>query len=62
MLSHCQDNLEQLIGGATEETIIAHVGDIISAIGSATLHSDVLQNPGMITKAVSARSGFANRF
>ena len=45
-------NLEQLIGGATEETIIARVGEsIISAIGSATLHSDVLQNPGMITKA-----------
>ena len=49
-------NLEQLIGGATEETIIARVGDsIISASGSATLHSDVLQNPGMITKAVLER-------
>ena len=49
-------NLEQLIGGATEETIIARVGEsIISAIGSATLHSDVLQNPGMITKAVLER-------
>ena len=49
-------NLEQLIGGATEETIIARVGEsIISAIGSAALHSDVLQNPGMITKAVLER-------
>ncbi|MBT6722098.1 MAG: flotillin-like protein FloA [Planctomycetaceae bacterium] len=49
-------NLDQLIGGATEETIIARVGEsIISAIGSATLHSDVLQNPGMITKAVLER-------
>ena len=49
-------NLEQLIGGATEETIIARVGEsIISAIGSANKHSDVLQNPGMITKAVLER-------
>ena len=49
-------NLEQLIGGATEETIIARVGEsIISAIGSASKHSDVLQNPGMITKAVLER-------
>jgi len=49
-------NLEQLIGGATEETIIARVGEgIVSAIGSATTHADVLENPDRISKAVLAR-------
>ncbi len=49
-------NLDQLIGGATEETIIARVGEgIVSAIGSAEKHSDVLENPDMISKMVLAR-------
>jgi uncharacterized protein YqfA (UPF0365 family) len=49
-------NLEQLIGGATEETIIARVGEgIVSAIGSATNHNVVLENPDMISKAVLAK-------
>ncbi len=49
-------NLEQLIGGATEETIIARVGEgIVSAIGSADDHKVVLENPDMISKAVLAR-------
>ena len=49
-------NLNQLIGGATEETIIARVGEgIVSAIGSAERHSDVLENPDMISKTVLAR-------
>jgi len=49
-------NLNQLIGGATEETIIARVGEgIVSAIGSAEAHSDVLANPDRISKAVLAR-------
>ncbi|MEM1303728.1 MAG: flotillin-like protein FloA [Planctomycetota bacterium] len=49
-------NLDQLIGGATEETIIARVGEgIVSAIGSAESHSDVLENPDSISKAVLAR-------
>ena len=49
-------NLQQLIGGATEETIIARVGEgIVSAIGSATTHAQVLENPDMISKAVLAR-------
>ncbi len=49
-------NLNQLIGGATEETIIARVGEgIVSAIGSAATHSDVLANPDRISKAVLAR-------
>jgi uncharacterized protein YqfA (UPF0365 family) len=49
-------NLQQLIGGATEETIIARVGEgIVSAIGSANDHKAVLENPDMISKAVLAR-------
>ena len=46
-------NLNQLIGGATEETIIARVGEgIVSAIGSSESHKDVLANPALIAKAV----------
>lgn len=49
-------NLQQLIGGATEETIIARVGEgIVSAIGSADSHAQVLENPDLISKAVLAR-------
>jgi uncharacterized protein YqfA (UPF0365 family) len=49
-------NLQRLIGGATEETIIARVGEgIVSAIGSAESHKDVLQSPDMISKAVLAK-------
>jgi uncharacterized protein YqfA (UPF0365 family) len=49
-------NLNQLIGGATEETIIARVGEgIVSAIGSSDTHSEVLENPDRISKAVLAR-------
>jgi uncharacterized protein YqfA (UPF0365 family) len=49
-------NLLQLIGGATEETIIARVGEgIVSAIGSADTHQAVLENPDRISKAVLAR-------
>lgn len=49
-------NLHQLIGGATEETIVARVGEgIVSAIGSADSHADVLANPDRISKAVLAR-------
>lgn len=49
-------NLRQLIGGATEETIIARVGEgIVSAIGSARSHLEVLANPDRISKTVLAR-------
>lgn len=49
-------NLLQVIGGATEDTIIARVGEgIVSAIGSAERHTDVLENPDRISKAVLAR-------
>jgi uncharacterized protein YqfA (UPF0365 family) len=49
-------NLNQIIGGATEETIIARVGEgIVSAIGSADSHMEVLANPNLISKRVLAR-------
>ncbi|MCC6125548.1 MAG: flotillin-like protein FloA [Pirellulales bacterium] len=49
-------NLRQLIGGATEETIIARVGEgIVSAIGSSKSHLEVLETPDRISKAVLAR-------
>jgi uncharacterized protein YqfA (UPF0365 family) len=49
-------NLEQLIGGATEDTIIARVGEgIITSIGSAATHLQVIENPDRISKAVLAR-------
>jgi uncharacterized protein YqfA (UPF0365 family) len=49
-------NLGQLVGGATEDTIIARVGEgIVSAIGSCSTHSEVLANPMLIAKAVLAK-------
>jgi uncharacterized protein YqfA (UPF0365 family) len=46
-------NLDQLIGGATEETIIARVGQgIVTAIGAARTHMEVMEMPDRITKAV----------
>jgi len=49
-------NLEQLIGGATEDTIIARVGEgIITSIGSSETHFEVLENPDRISKAVLQR-------
>ncbi|MBI3823638.1 MAG: flotillin-like protein FloA [Planctomycetes bacterium] len=45
--------LERLIGGATEETIIARVGEgIVAAIGAAEHHTDILANPHRISEAV----------
>ena len=49
-------NIKQLIGGATEETVIARVGEgIITAIGSADDHFIVMEKPDLISKAVLAR-------
>jgi len=54
-------NLNQLIGGATEETIIARVGQgIISAIGSTAVHMEVLEMPDRISKGVLERGLDAN--
>ncbi|MGY8752386.1 MAG: flotillin-like protein FloA [Phycisphaerales bacterium] len=49
-------NIARLVGGATEETIIARVGEgIISTIGSAGTHLAVLENPDNISKTVLAK-------
>jgi uncharacterized protein YqfA (UPF0365 family) len=49
-------NLAQLIGGATEETIIARVGEgIVTSIGSSMDHLAVMENPNRISKAVLER-------
>lgn len=46
-------NLERFVGGATEETIVARVGEgIVSTIGSADSYKDVLENPDRISKTV----------
>jgi len=49
-------NLARLVGGATEDTIVARVGEgIVSSIGSAESHARVLENPDNISKAVIGR-------
>ncbi|MEZ6192927.1 MAG: flotillin-like protein FloA [Phycisphaerales bacterium] len=49
-------NLARLIGGATEETIIARVGEgIVTTIGSSASHKAVLENPDKISKVVLAK-------
>ncbi len=49
-------NIEQLVGGATDDTVIARVGEgIVSAIGSASTYKEVLENPDNISKAVLSR-------
>ena len=49
-------NIQRLIGGATEETIIARVGEgIVTTIGSAVTHKAVLENPDSISKQVLAK-------
>jgi uncharacterized protein YqfA (UPF0365 family) len=49
-------NIERLVGGAGEETIIARVGEgIVSTIGSAESHKAVLENPDSISKVVLAK-------
>jgi len=46
-------NIERLVGGATDETIIARVGEgIVTSIGSAASYKKVLENPDMISERV----------
>jgi uncharacterized protein YqfA (UPF0365 family) len=50
-------NIAQLVGGATEDTVIARVGEgIVSAIGSSESHKLVLANPALIAQAVLRKS------
>jgi uncharacterized protein YqfA (UPF0365 family) len=49
-------NIERLVGGANEQTILARVGEgIVSTIGSSSSHKDVLENPDNISKVVLAK-------
>lgn len=49
-------NIERLVGGAGEETIIARVGEgVVTTVGSSETHKDVLQNPDRISKVVLAK-------
>ncbi|HRW63798.1 MAG TPA: flotillin-like protein FloA, partial [Bacteroidales bacterium] len=46
-------NIKQLVGGAGEDTVLARVGEgIVSSIGSATSHKEVLENPDSISRVV----------
>ena len=49
-------NIDQLVGGAGEDTVLARVGEgIVSSIGSANSHKEVLENPDSISKVVLAK-------
>jgi uncharacterized protein YqfA (UPF0365 family) len=49
-------NIQQLVGGAGEDTILARVGEgIVTSIGSAKSHKEVLENPDKISKVVLSR-------
>ena len=54
-------NIKSLVGGATEETVVARVGEgIVNAIGSAEDYKHVLENPDKISKAVLIKGLDAN--
>jgi len=49
-------NIDRLVGGAGEETIIARVGEgIVTTVGSSVSHKDVLENPDSISKTVLSK-------
>lgn len=49
-------NIDRLVGGAGEETIIARVGEgIVTTVGSSESHKDVLENPDMISRTVLSK-------
>ena len=49
-------NIDRLVGGAGEQTIIARVGEgVVTTIGSANTHKEVLENPDLISKTVLAK-------
>lgn len=49
-------NIKQLVGGAGEDTVLARVGEgVVSSIGSAESHKQVLENPDSISKVVLSR-------
>ena len=51
-----KDNIDRLVGGAGEETVIARVGEgIVTTVGSAESHKQVLENPDMISRTVLSK-------
>ena len=49
-------NIDRLVGGAGEETIIARVGEgIVTTVGSAATHKEVLENPDLISRTVLSK-------
>src|SRR5690625_6902233 len=51
-----RDNIDRLVGGASEETVIARVGEgVVSTIGSSETHKKVLENPDSISHTVLAK-------
>jgi uncharacterized protein YqfA (UPF0365 family) len=49
-------NIDRLVGGAGEETVIARVGEgIVTTVGSSKSHKEVLENPDLISKTVLAK-------
>jgi len=49
-------NIDRLVGGAGEQTIIARVGEgVVTTVGSATDHKQVLENPDAISKTVLSK-------
>ena len=49
-------NIQQLVGGAGEETIVARVGEgIVTSVGSSSTHKEMLSNPDKISKLVLKR-------
>ena len=49
-------NIDRLVGGAGEQTIIARVGEgVVTTIGSANTHKEVLENPDLISKTVLSK-------
>ena len=49
-------NIDRLVGGAGEETIIARVGEgIVTTVGSSSTHKEVLENPDLISRTVLAK-------
>ncbi|MBN1651003.1 MAG: flotillin-like protein FloA [Bacteroidales bacterium] len=49
-------NIQQLVGGAGEETVLARIGEgVVSSIGSSTSHKAVLENPDSISKVVLSK-------
>ena len=54
-------DINKLVGGATEETILARVGEgIVTTIGSAESHKEILENPDLISKTIQEKGLDAN--